>query len=76
MCKLPRTLAADECSALFVLPGSEKMREQDSSVQWVLCRPPRHADIDVGGACKNKEDERCQTDCLVDTLIADLVRRE
>ena len=80
VCKLMRrTLPGDDCSALFVLPGSERVREQDTSVQWVLCRPPAGGHSDVNDDKKQQNNEEplsCRTDCLVDALISDLVRRE
>ena len=77
--KLRRLSGAEEAceaTALFVLPGSGKAAWQNS-VQWLLWRPG----LSDGGREGEEEEEKsvqlasgCQSERLLDTLIADLVR--
>lgn len=74
LCLLSAAEEACEATPLFVLPGGGKAVSQ-RSVRWLLWRPGLS---DGGGeeeeVMSSVPTASCQSDGLVDTLIADLVR--
>ena len=76
-------LSSEESSALFVLPagGNGQVVEQNSAL-WLLC--PAGSGGGGGGKLvespsshtSTRNEDQLQTSCLVDTLIADLVRTD